>query len=55
MLVPRSFNAVRGPHLASLLVAAALFAAAAEDQPITRAEWVHRADKASTTSRELAA
>jgi peptidoglycan hydrolase-like protein with peptidoglycan-binding domain len=29
MLVPRSFNAVRGPHLASLLVAAALFAAAA--------------------------
>jgi Transglycosylase-like domain/Putative peptidoglycan binding domain len=28
-LVPRSFNAVRGPHLASLLVAAALFAAAA--------------------------
>jgi peptidoglycan hydrolase-like protein with peptidoglycan-binding domain len=27
--VPRSFNAVRGPHLASLLVAAALFAAAA--------------------------
>ena len=30
-------------------------ASAAEDQPITRAEWVHRADKASTTSRELAA
>jgi peptidoglycan hydrolase-like protein with peptidoglycan-binding domain len=29
MLVARSFNAVRGPHLASLLVAAALFAAAA--------------------------
>jgi peptidoglycan hydrolase-like protein with peptidoglycan-binding domain len=29
MLVPRSFHAVRGPHLASLLVAAALFAAAA--------------------------
>src|SRR5215210_3677769 len=29
MLVPRSFNAVRGPHLASLLVAVALFAAAA--------------------------
>jgi peptidoglycan hydrolase-like protein with peptidoglycan-binding domain len=28
-LVPRSFDAVRGPHLASLLVAAALFAAAA--------------------------
>jgi hypothetical protein len=28
-LVPRSFNAVRGPHLASLLVVAALFAAAA--------------------------
>jgi peptidoglycan hydrolase-like protein with peptidoglycan-binding domain len=28
-LVQRSFNAVRGPHLASLLVAAALFAAAA--------------------------
>jgi resuscitation-promoting factor RpfB len=28
-LVRRSFNAVRGPHLASLLVAAALFAAAA--------------------------
>jgi peptidoglycan hydrolase-like protein with peptidoglycan-binding domain len=29
LLVARSFNAVRGPHLASLLVAAALFAAAA--------------------------
>jgi peptidoglycan hydrolase-like protein with peptidoglycan-binding domain len=29
MLVPRRFNAVRGPHLASLLVAAALLAAAA--------------------------
>jgi hypothetical protein len=29
LLVPRSFDAVRGPHLASLLVAAALFAAGA--------------------------
>jgi uncharacterized protein YndB with AHSA1/START domain len=45
----------QGALVAAVTDLTAHLASAAEDQPITRVEWVHRADQPSTTSRELAA